>query len=326
MIVEMTFGSQLYGTAGPDSDLDLKGVEFPSFSNIVLQRVERSRRIGKAADASRRNGPEDIDHEVYSIHHFISMACRSETVAIDMLHARPNAWRRSSEIWEDLHGRRAEFYSRDLTALVGYARHQAAKYGVKGSRLAAAKEVVETLGRRDPEDRLRDIWDDLPANEHTRKLPSTKPLGQHRELYEVCGKKFHDLCRLREVARVLDEFIDRYGHRAQEAERNQGVDWKAMSHALRAGYQARAIYQDGDFEYPLQETEVLIKVKAGDWPYRKVAELLDELLDEIKGLADRSTLRQKVDRVQWDGWLIQQVGRYVGTVAEFRVCPGWSRA
>jgi predicted nucleotidyltransferase len=40
LIVEMRFGSHLYGTATPESDLDFKGVYLPEARDILLQRVK----------------------------------------------------------------------------------------------------------------------------------------------------------------------------------------------------------------------------------------------------------------------------------------------
>ncbi len=39
LIVEMRFGSHLYGTATPQSDLDFKAVYLPAARDILLQRV-----------------------------------------------------------------------------------------------------------------------------------------------------------------------------------------------------------------------------------------------------------------------------------------------
>jgi predicted nucleotidyltransferase len=39
LIVEMRFGSHLYGTDTPESDLDLKGVYLPEARDILLRRV-----------------------------------------------------------------------------------------------------------------------------------------------------------------------------------------------------------------------------------------------------------------------------------------------
>ena len=41
LIVEMRFGSHLYGTDTATSDLDLKGVYLPSAREILLQRARR---------------------------------------------------------------------------------------------------------------------------------------------------------------------------------------------------------------------------------------------------------------------------------------------
>lgn len=83
------------------------------------------------------------------------------------------------------------------------------------------------------------------------------------------------------------------------------MDWKAVSHALRAGYQARDIYKDGYFEYPLKETEFIKAVKLGQLDYKKdVSPVLEELVEEVEMLAERSKLPSKVDRSYWDRRLL----------------------
>jgi hypothetical protein len=103
----------------------------------------------------------------------------------------------------------------------------------------------------------------------------------------------------------LKKIYDSYGARAQAAKENKGVDWKAMSHALRAGYQARDIYANGDFEYPLVETQFILDVKRGLLDYTtQVAPVLEDLVDEVNELSESSTLQSKVDRNKWDNWLL----------------------
>jgi hypothetical protein len=102
---------------------------------------------------------------------------------------------------------------------------------------------------------------------------------------------------------------DGYGHRAKLAEKNEGIDWKAMSHALRAGYQARDIYKDGDFSYPLKETEFLKQVKTGKLSFDQVADELERLVTEIEILSENSNLPESVDVEFWNKWLISVYSR-----------------
>ncbi len=98
--------------------------------------------------------------------------------------------------------------------------------------------------------------------------------------------------------------LDKYGERAELAAKNEGVDWKALSHALRAAYQMRSIYEDGDFEYPLKQSYLLRLVKAGDVPFLEVKQVLEQTLERVEELAKISPLKDKVSVNKWNDWLL----------------------
>lgn len=316
-IIEMTFGSHLYGTNTPNSDKDFKGVFMPTVDQIFLGRIPKSLNSNtkKTKVEGVRNGPDDVDTEFYSLHYFIHLACEGETVALDMLHADPKHWARSFHeypIWCELVAQRHRFYTKTLKSFVGYARRQAAKYGVKGSRLSDAKRVLEflkstyTMRRSSNGDctaRLRDVWENLPTGEHLSTEMTSQDL-----LYNVCGKLLSSKASIDHYIPMLDKFVDTYGHRAQQAAENQGIDWKAVSHAFRAAYQVKHILVDGGYTYPLPETYMILAVKRGtlDW-FTQVQPALEAIMDEVEALSKQSTLPEKVDRTYWDNWLVKTV-------------------
>lgn len=305
-IVKMTFGSHLYGTAGPTSDTDYKGIFMPSADQVLLGKIPKSVHLGTKRDNNAKNGPEDVDHEVYSLHYFLELALRGETVALDMLHAPRSAIEVHSLTWSRLVANRQKFYTKNLRALVGYARRQAAKYGVKGSRLSDAKQVLKILRTADVAERIGDL--ELPELEHGRWLGED---DKGIRAYQICGKKLLETARVASYLQTLEKFVESYGARARQAERNEGIDWKAISHALRAGYQVYYILTQRGFEYPLPETELLIKVKRGELQFFDVAATLEELIDTVEKLSEESTLPEHADRSWWERWLRSWVGREV---------------
>ena len=88
LIVRMRFGAHLYGTATGRSDIDYRGVFLPSREEILLGAIPRclSRTTG---DHHSKNTNRDVDEEIYSLHHFIDLACRGEIAAMDMLPCAP---------------------------------------------------------------------------------------------------------------------------------------------------------------------------------------------------------------------------------------------
>jgi len=141
-IVKTVFGSHMYGLNTPKSDKDFKGVFIPSMRDVLLNRIPETVKIHAGPEHSK-NGPEDLDEDMYSLHYFLQLACEGQSVAIDMLHG--NMEISSSPYWEFLKEHRNLFYTKSMKAFVGYARKQAAKYGIKGSRLETVRQVLALL-------------------------------------------------------------------------------------------------------------------------------------------------------------------------------------
>lgn len=304
IIVKILFGSHLYGTNTINSDMDYKGIFLPSKRDILLNRVNKSYSESTGNDQSK-NTSDDVDVEFYSLHYFLKLACEGETVALDMLHAPDNTIIESSDIWNAIVENRARFYTSNLKAFVGYARKQASKYGIKGSRLNDARQVMEYLSSFDGSKRLRDVWEDLPSGEHIHILPEN-PNGLRE--YEVCGRKVQESTTIEYAISVIKMFHDKYGARAKEAAKNKGIDWKAISHALRAAFQVREILLHGNITFPLPQAEYLIKVKLGKLDYlTDVAPTLESSMDEVELLSEQSKYPKKVDRGFWDDFLIRAI-------------------
>lgn len=304
-IVEMRFGSHLYGTDTPNSDLDIKGVFIPSVEDILLNRIPKSITENTKKTSDVKNTCDDVDKEFYSIHYFLKLACEGETVALDMLHVNPENIIYSHPVWHQLQLLRSTFYTKSLKSFVGYARKQAAKYGIKGSRLNSSKLVYDWLKGRN-NDRLIDCWNDLPTPEHVYKLEKNLHSGLRE--YQIAGKKFQETCRIEYVLPILKRFIDEYGHRAKQAANNEGIDWKAVSHAFRAAYQTKSIFLNGDIIFPLAEADFLKQVKNGELDFvNVVSPKLEELMDEIEYLSSQSNLPEKVDYKFWNQWLINTI-------------------
>ncbi|MCP4744759.1 MAG: hypothetical protein GY874_01260 [Desulfobacteraceae bacterium] len=302
LIVKMIFGAHLYGTATDDSDVDYRGVFLPTREQILLGKIPKSKSFSTGNDVSKNN-PDDIDQDFYSLHHFIKLACEGQTVAMDMLHAIDETLIVNSEIWQQIIRQRHRFYSKNLKAFIDYARRQTAKYGIKGSRLNSASKVLELLNTKNPEHKLRTIWDQLPRIEHCCGK-GKDPNGMR--LYQVCGKTFQESAAIGYVAAIIEKFYDDYGHRAKLATKNKNIDWKAVSHAMRAAIQVREILTLNTIRYPLKDAPYLLKVKQGLLDYgSEVAPKLESLMDEVEGLIDKSSLPEKTDTAYWDQFICE---------------------
>lgn len=291
IIVEMKFGSHLYGLNTPTSDTDYKVVFMPSFRDLVFGTKHN---IVKSTGGNTKNTKDDTDIEYISVQKFISDALSGQTYAIDMLHCTDPSI--SSSLWEEIVANRKKFYTKNMKSYLGYCTHQAAKYGIKGSRLHSLKQAIDHLADIGATIRLKDVEEFLYSDEHCKVIEHTNPKTKVTEkYYSVLGKMYQFTNSVDYVYNCLQLTYDNYGQRAKDAMNNNNVDWKAISHAFRAGYQLKHILEDGDFEYPLPETEFILKVKKGELTFEEVSPMLSDLVDEVSSLSDKSELPLEPD-------------------------------
>ena len=306
--VLMKFGSHLYGTNTEDSDLDFMGVYIPSRTQVLLNNVPKVLTFHTGDDKSK-NTSDDIDIKLYSLQYFVELACKGVTESLDMLHAPKEMCEIYTPLWERILKRRKKFYTRDLDAFVGYARKQAAKYGVKGSRLHDVNQVLESLklyvqggGRK-----LSEVWHLLPEGEHIEKDETSAP-----RQYIVCQRKLQETVNTTYAYNCVEKIYNDYGERAKQAKENKGIDWKAVSHALRAGYQIRELFQHKTITFPLEKRKYLLKVKSGKLDYlTQVAPVLEDLMEEVEALSKKCLLPKEVNKEYWDKFV------YVNMYKEF---------
>lgn len=309
IVVKMEYGSHLYGLNHAGSDTDYQSIALPTAEQIIMQQANFDIKMS-TGDQLSKNTNQDIDDEVMSLSKFLMQAMAGKNTAIDMLHASPEQVMITSDIWLELQDKRHMFYTKDMSSYVDYVQGQAAKYGVKGSRLAAlqaAMDYFKGFGDSDMDElRLGDVAEYLPIGEHAYMVEVETKAGP-QQFYEICQRKFDFKNKISYCLVNMQRIYDGYGHRAKLAESNDGVDWKAVSHALRAGFQAKHIYKSGGFSYPLPETPFIMDVKLGKVDYKTgVQPAIEELVAEVTKLAEASTLPETCDTEYWNKWLYEK--------------------
>jgi hypothetical protein len=313
-IIEIKFGSHLYGTDTPNSDLDLKAIYLPEAREICLGRVRRNICSSRPKQPFERNTKDDIDIEIFSLGEYLKLLLEGQTMALDMLFAlqRPEMVQRfnRSDLFDQIYENRFKLLNRQVNAFLGYARQQASKYGVKGFRVHALRETLEFF-KSFPEvmDRVSEHGDKVRRfvkelnNEHVKitvlESPDKKPLDH----LEVCSKYLPFTGTIKNALVGLQKRFDAYGHRALLAERNEGCDWKALSHAVRVNSEAKELLLSGFITFPRPDRELLIKVKTGQMPYKAIAEIIESGLEELEELRLKSILRDKPDYEWADDFL-----------------------
>jgi len=292
VILITEYGSHLYGTETETSDTDYKGIFIPSLEDCIMGNIPKSVNLN-TNKKNTKNSADDIDCELYSLQYFLHLCSKGETAGIDMLHTNAKSTIFSTDDWKYIQRNRGLFYTKSMKALVGYARKQAAMYGIKGSRLKSAGILIEFLKSLPQNDRLKQYWNKFPLDEHTSQSIIPDEKGFHH--VNFCGKVMHETVKVSYALAIVERFVDQYGHRAKKAEKDGGNDWKALSHALRAAHELKSIYLTGDLVYPLEQADYLRDIKLGKFSLEEVLEDLESEITLVEELSAKSDLPETVD-------------------------------
>lgn len=314
-IVKTYFGSHLYGTSTPESDVDFKEIYVPHARDILTGNV-KEHMSKNTNNTSSKNTKDDVDHELYSLKYFFKLAADGETVALDMLHTPQSLVVKSDlpDVWKYIQDNRSRFYTTNMKSYLGYVRKQASKYGVKGSRLAVLRQALKRSNEwgqyfdNGAVIRLSHMKNVLPIGEFASWVETENEKTGKQTFYNLLDRKFQDTLTNKEFNAILVKLEENYGERARKAEANEGIDWKALSHACRGGLQLLEIYKTGDLVYPLQDAPFILDVKLGKHTFKTVQEFLEDIVDQVEHAAEQAAkngMQQKVDMSFWDDFLEQ---------------------
>jgi hypothetical protein len=298
------FGSHLYGTNTPTSDIDVKGIFLPKLENLILGEFPKSIHFS-SGDPNGKNNHEDIDIELYSIQYFLRLLKNGETGALDLFFSHTNddaCIFISTNFLIIINNKDKLLESSELMkcAYVKYAIGQAKKYGIKGSRLGVLKKVSE----------FSKEFIITPVKEHKLHVIAHILLERFEDpsyffkkevngipCLIVCGKVHQYTTSCEEFFKRINKEYDKYGDRAKQAEKNEGIDWKALSHAVRAIFQMEELLHSGKIIFPFLkfEVDILKKIKAGRLPFNEVENLITSGLENLNKLFEVAKLEGKFD-------------------------------
>jgi putative nucleotidyltransferase with HDIG domain len=310
-------GSSIYGTRVPTSDRDFKGIFLPHYEDILLQRAGQTAiQDNSKKDPRARNTCADRDMEWISLHAFLRLCAEGQSMVLDMLFTPPHFWVAHDPLWSALLQERQKLLCKKITAIVGYCRQQAARYGIKGARLAAVRQVVQVLQRYPGQVKLNevdfaDFSADLGTSPHISFVFCRGPRDSEELHLQVCNRKVSMNARCSYALGIFKKIYDQYGERSRLAEAHEGVDWKALMHAIRVSAEAKELLTTGSISFPRPEREFLLSIRRGEIEYAAVVSLLETSLAEIEELRLTSSLPEEVDKAYWDQWLVRVYADWV---------------
>lgn len=312
-LVRIQHGSHLYGTSTPASDLDYKSVHLPSGRGILLGKPEDviDRKV-KLSDTIK-NQAGDIDDQSYALAKWLKMLYSGDTVGTEILFCPPAMIVDADPLWPVIQEQAKGLLNKQVKGFVSYCQRQAAKYGVKGSRMGAVEAIVALLDEKIKTHglgaKLAEIGADLNefcrTHEFSEMVPIMQQSGDNLYHLEVVDRKIPVTNTIKAARDIYAKVYDNYGERARAAKDNKGIDWKAMSHAVRVAGQALELLGTGHITFPRWNADLLLAIKKGELPFDEVGAMLEGMVDELDAAAASSSLPGKSNFVLVDQMIIE---------------------
>jgi hypothetical protein len=308
IIMKAIAGSHLFGLNTEKSDKDYKGVYLPSADDILLGKFNKS--INQSTNNSNnKNNSSDIDTELFSLDKFMNMLKEGQTVAIELLFTPDEFILEKHPLWDEIVSKRNELVHKNVVSFIGYAKQQAAKYGIRGTRMGSVEKVLETLKNyketypySNKLFNFRNQLLELTKLEyvHIVQVPKVKnDLNEgYDEHFEVIGKKYPMFSTIDYVINSLQKAYDEFGTRSKLAKMNQGVDWKAVSHALRVIHQGKVLLTTGSLAFPLEkeQRDFILLVKKGELDFTTIVQPeIEKGLKELLEIKQHSNLPDSIE-------------------------------
>lgn len=313
------FGSVLYGTESPGkSDLDVRGIFLPSLESLLLQKAPDGLHYA-SSKGTRKSGAGDVDIDLWSAQRWLlELLPAGDMGALDLLFS-PS--REDCVLYKN--PTLDAVFARPLSLVdtsnggpyAQYSLRQGKRYGIKGSRLGALRAVLGRLRERHPNpqaaerlgDYLDENLDEIMAACADERFCALASVGGEKAL-QLCGKLHTLSTPLPEFIRRVEGDLRRYGARAA-APGSAEVDFKALSHALRAQDQMEELLLTGKIVFPLQNRAELRAVKDGKYTWAELEERILRRINEVAALREKAPFTGVYDAAFAESCLLACYGK-----------------
>ena len=314
------YGSKLYGTDNPNSDTDYKGLFIPSKESVLLKKDIEHYNFN-SNNTNTKNSKDDIDLQLFSIYKWFSLLKKGETGAIDILFS---LFREDTQVFNDpkytlvLKENYRRFYNRNLHSFLGYCVGQSKVYNIRGERFNELHSFVEyfsELAKEHGADKLESIYPlvkELFAKHKYKYIkfvsaPTSRGSGEAKEgIYiEVLGKRFLGTVTIKYFLEKITDMEEQFGNRARASAK--GVDFKALSHAVRVIDEVEELIDDEFITFPLKNRLYVTSIKEGERTLEEVMDYIDQKLNVVQAKLENSSLPNRSDEVFIDELLLEWV-------------------
>lgn len=272
-------GSHLYGTAKPDSDIDIRGVCLaPPETLIGLSEFKQYQK-------------NDADWVIYELRRFCSLALNANPNILDILMAPKEMWQICDSRWELIYENRYAFLSQK-------ARHTFSGYGVSQlKRIQRHRRwLLDPPDHKPLQEEFGGVWDGS-----TYQFPK---VTREKEYRAACQKWDN-----------YQRWLAERNPKRAELERLYSFDTKHASHLVRLMLQGIKLLDQGFYNPCLsdEDREIVLDVLGGDWKYETLiawAEDMDKYIHEMPSALPRRPNRKIVEQLCMKIYLDELVNKY----------------
>ena len=308
------FGSHLYGTNVEGSDHDYKVVCLPSLDTLLLNK----KLVNRQEAVEGTDGK--VEYEFLPLQVLLDDFFNGQTYALEVVHA---ALQDKVTVFSDNHGlielmltELTKFTTSGVEKMVGYAVSQSRKYGLKTERYTSLKNCCTILSAGGVEWHGQTLEQVAGTVAALLKLPHVKPAqlenaaggSELAPAIDICGKKFPLTNTVGTVIKSLEKSLDTYGDRVKQFD-GEGIDWKALMHAIRITEQVLELAQTGRIVFPRPNASYLRAVREGKFELEQVLSYLTWCFNSVESATSSSTLAPRTSELEekftsWKlGWL-----------------------
>lgn len=326
---QVTYGSHLYGTSTPTSDIDEKVIYVPSLDSLLLGYKPKIYKLRYDADGNpltdtnvkMPDGGREVEYIPVQdfVRHFVS----GQTYAIEIAYAYLSygtptfglTYTSEIETFRFIDELVRDYSNSSSTAMVGFAKKQTMDYVHRGERLNFVRKVLGALkhardtyelawlkddsGNMDKSEiRLNSPWTgsgdvlDYVVEQTGLKAGTNENNGKVHRTLEMNGRSYMDTTTVNHLITLLEKVAREYGERSVDAATTT-VEWKSLAHAVRVYEQVIELLDTGNIVFPRPNAAYLLQIKRGEIPFETVKEELSRLQVEVDEKTKTTKLRPR---------------------------------
>lgn len=310
VIMKSVYGSHLYGTSTPTSDMDYKQIHMNPLDLILIGKDKGC--FNQNTNNSGRNTKDDVDFESKELRTFIWSALEGQTFAIEMLFTPDHLILETSDIWEEIRSLRDSLVTRNVKPIVGYVASMSSKYSNKGVKYNELKNIIEILENVNQRYTFKDFMEseyaiDFSGYKYCKSFEKKLNSGdmQNSEKYvELTSAQFPYSRKIHEILPVIKDIFETYGDRVKNSAINTNqTDYKSLMHALRLTWELREYLTTKMLKFPLDRANDLKDVRLGKYSREYVEQWISSEIEDVLKIPNELP---EPNYNLWNNWLLDK--------------------